>query len=43
MTTIIAFAFPGFLPNMLGWLCGALAIVGVFLFNRSRLRDHSHE
>jgi drug/metabolite transporter (DMT)-like permease len=45
MTTIIAFsvAFPGFLANMLGWLGGALVILGVFLFNRSRLRAHSHE
>jgi hypothetical protein len=43
MTTIIAFAVPGFLANMLGWLCGALVIVGVFLFNRSRMRGHSHE
>ncbi|PCC71535.1 hypothetical protein SAMN02745121_01080 [Nannocystis exedens] len=45
MTTTIAFiaAFPGFATNMLGWLCGALVIVGVFLFNRYRLRHRSQE
>lgn len=45
MTTITALiaSFPGLVPTMLGWLCGALVIVGVFLFNRSRMRDHSRE
>ena len=45
MTTTFAFiaAFPGLLQNMLGWFCGALVILGLFLFNRSRMRDPSHE
>ncbi|MFZ6180243.1 hypothetical protein [Nannocystis pusilla] len=45
MTTSIAFiaTFPGFATHMLGWLCGALMILGVFLFNRYRLRQQSPE
>jgi len=45
MTTTIAFIAmsPGFLPIMLGWLGGVLVIVGLFLLNRSRRRDPSHE
>lgn len=45
MTTTIAFIAvpPGFLPIMLGWLCGVFVIIGVFLFNRSRRRDQPHE
>ncbi|MBZ5708137.1 hypothetical protein K7C98_02630 [Nannocystis pusilla] len=42
MTALIA-SFPGLVTTMLGWLCGALVIIGVFLFNRSRMRDHSRE
>ncbi|MCY1061171.1 hypothetical protein [Nannocystis sp. SCPEA4] len=42
MTALIA-SFPGLATTMLGWLCGALVIVGVFLFNRSRMRHDSRE
>lgn len=45
MVTPVAFiaSLPGLAPILLRWLVGALVIVGIFLFNRSRTRAREQE